>query len=150
VSTLGRDQQVIAAMVTALNTDVPTGMPVAGRNAWIVGMPLTETRISVIPAKEQNRLPQGRLSKIAHRHLMIGVQCAAPAETLIEGDDAVADLAVHVIAALSDSTLDNLATDIEEVAREWERFKADLIYVVHTIFFQVNYQTLRGDLTRKA
>ena len=146
----GRDELVIEAVIAALNEAPPSDIPDADGDAWLQGMPLEAPRIGVVPAKEQNTLPQRRHSQIAHRGLVVSVQCAAPAESVSQARQAIAPMAAHVIASLSHSTLDDLATDIEELERAWEYFKADLIYGVHTIFFQVNYQTARGDLTRKA
>lgn len=137
-------------MITELNTPLPSNVPLATKRRWLPGLPLTEARIALYFGKEGNTLPQQRHSRIAHRGLAIGVQCAVTVTDIEEADDTVEPLLVHVIDRLSDSTLNNLATDIEEVQTEWEVFKGDLFYVVATLFLQVNYQTARGDITSKA
>lgn len=138
------------AMIAELNADPPSDIPDAQKGRWMPGLPLAGPRIGLYFGKEANVLPQQRHSRIAHRGLMIAVQCAVIVETAAEADDAIEPLLVHVVGQLADSTLGNLATSIEEVGVEWESVPADFIYAWATCFLQVNFQTARGDLTAKA
>lgn len=142
VRTLVRD-----AIIAALNTDRPTGIPEAGKRRFLPGQRLVDRRLAVFFNEEGAERQGGRRGPITQRNLIFGVQAAAAVEDPGEADDAVEDILEWIVAVLGENSLDGKATDVTELGTVWAVAQADLIYVVALTRWKIEFQTLRDDLS---
>lgn len=138
------------AAIIALNTDRPSDVPEAGRRRYAPGMPLEQSQIAVFFAREVTSPPTNRTFGVASRSLNLAVQCAVPVVNVEDADDAIEPLLNWAVKALALSTLGGLAVNIREETTDWSPVQADVVYMIATILFVVEYQTKRDDMEREA
>lgn len=139
------------ACITLLNTARPSDVPEAGKRRFAPGERITDPRIAVFFGEEQTAQPGGSRSPIAARSLIMAVQAIVAVETPAEADDACETLLAWIVEQLGNTALGGLATNVRELGTLWQQGgdATSLFYLVATTRWQVDFQTLRADLTRK-
>lgn len=133
-------QQILAAMVTALNTGAPAGVPQATQRR-VTPRELSELpKIDVAPAQETKTQTDGALGPFSNRVMNVVVRC------WVSGDapEVAADpIVAWVTTALESNRLGGLAENIQETASSWVYDVGETVLGVVEITFEVSYLTAR-------
>jgi hypothetical protein len=132
--------QILDAVVLALNTDAPIGIPVAIRRrvTQLAELPA----IDVAPVKEQVERIGGRWGPLKQRSFYFKVRCWARDDAPEKAADA---MVVWATKALSGNYLGGLVQSLEESSSEWQDEAAETIYGVAEVEFLAAYQTKTAD-----
>lgn len=141
--------QIRDAVMSALNTDLPSDMPTATKRRVMPGEPVREDFIAVFlgnePASNRNR--DDPLTK---RDLEVLVEIGISTNDLADVDDRIEPLRAHVVDRLGDTNLGDLSHEVSEKGiTERAAYKLDLHVALVIVTFVVRYQTKRNDLTVK-
>lgn len=140
-------KQIVAAIITKLNTNTPVGVPAAVPYHLLKLEPTALPSICVYSTEEEVE-PQPKPSLqpvLSKRTLRVAVECREKADIGTSVDDAVDPLAAWVVKALGGQTQTSLYHVITEDRTDIERSLSDHAYIVVTITFRVAYQTKAGD-----
>lgn len=142
------------AILLALNTSRPGGVPVANGRRYIPGEPLRDAEMGVFLLGESAAPGGGRMGPLTARELRGVVQPRAIAFDSSHTEDAV-DAALRwcteiLFDAPKPTAFGELIHDIEELGTTYEVVQGDQLYVVATLQFLVRYQTQRADLTLRS
>jgi hypothetical protein len=139
--------QVWDAMLAALNTDRPSGIP--------------ETTLCSLDQVRAENLPWISLYPIAETIEVIGNKndavavaraCGFQLEVRAKGSDAVRDaeaLRTHVVSRLGGAKLDGLVERVHEVGTTWAEAEGDPPHVLARMSFRYEVPTLISDLTTR-
>lgn len=139
------------AVIDALNTGAPSGVPDATSRRAFPGLMLQGPVIGVFLAQEPARYPRdNNRSPIVERERMVVVQMGVVSEDVATLDDLAEELRAWVVSALGNTTLDNLALAVEDRGiispdgvTVWNAGAFNML-VEHV--FAVRYQTKRDNL----
>jgi len=138
-------EQIIDAVLTALNTGTPVGVPQAERRR---GQPYQATElpaISVKPVREEVEYEQsGKRTYFRKRVLTLRIS------VWTIGDDSVADPMTTWATQVLDGQIivPSLIEDAIEALYEWDSSNEDQPYNVVHQDFRIHYHTVVGDQTR--
>jgi len=139
-------QQIRDRVITELNTDRPSSLPLVTKRRWHPGEENTSLSIAVIFLEEPTKPIGGRSGPLQDRSLHIGIQCVAGVSNRSEADDALEPALAWATGIIGRSNLNELATEITEINTVWEQAKMDMFYLAATLIFEIRYQTVRNDL----
>lgn len=139
--------QILEAIVTRLNTDRPSGIPLATKRRAYEGEPLDGPQIGVFLGEETVKPIGGRWGKFVERAQQFFVQCRDVTESNEELDVISEPLLAWATRALAGQDLGQLAHDIQEARIHRVPQKVDRFVQVAIAEFVVNYQTRRDDQT---
>ena len=138
------------AVMTALNTDTPTGIPMATKRRVMPGEPVREPFIAVFLGREQVTHPGGSRGPIADRPLEVLIELGTATDDLANVDDLIEPLRAWLVKALGDSNLGGLASEVQELGvTERATYKLDLYNALAITAWTVRYQTARADLAAR-
>ena len=138
-------EQIVEAVLAALNTETPVGIPQAQRRR---GQPYQSSElpaISVKPVREEIEYEQsGKRSYFRKRVLTLRVS------VWTIGDDSVADPMTNWATQVLDGQIiaPPLIEDCIEALYEWDYSNEDQPYNVVHQDFRIHYHTVVGDQTR--
>lgn len=140
-------KQIVAAIITKLNTSTPVGVPQAIPYHLLKLEPAALPSICVYSTEEEvEAQPRPAVQPVlAKRTLRVVVECREKADIGTSVDDAVDPLCAWVVKALGGQTQAGLYHVITEDRTDVERSISDHGYIVVTITFRVSYQTKAGD-----
>ncbi|WKZ15433.1 MAG: hypothetical protein QY317_16175 [Candidatus Jettenia caeni] len=135
-------EQILSAILTALNTGRPQGVPQATRE----GKEYESSQLPSVTIRPQGEVVgqvHGRRGLIRGRQLKVVVECRGSGNI---PDQALDTYLVWITKALDGNTLNGLANDmVEEGQITWLSEIADKTYGMATVEFTVYYQTKKGD-----
>jgi hypothetical protein len=140
-------EQILDAVVAALNAAPPAGVPTTTRTQISVSEQIDLPSISVYPVREEvNSSPEhlGRFGPLIERTLYIRIM------VIVAGDvpDSAADPIVgYVSGTLSGASLGGLVNDSVEHGSEWLYSEVNQRECGVLIDFRLDYQTSRTDPT---
>lgn len=135
-------EQILAAMLTALNTNRPSGVPVATRTRLALYTEGALPAINVYPVKEQGGRIGGHAGPALRRKLAIHVDCIANGDLPDQQLDA---LIVWCTKTLDGNLLGGLVNSLEPGEILWQYDNAESEYATATIQFFVDYATKTGN-----
>lgn len=143
---------VVEAIIESLNEAPPTGVPQAGSRRYMEGEEVTAPRIGVFLGDESVGPARGHPANdpLTLRDAQIAVQCIGVADDIEKLDACVDPLVQHVVATLGRSRLGRRVHWLRETATTRRAFYQHRYVMVLTVLFEVRYQTLRDDLTRRS
>jgi hypothetical protein len=134
------------AAMTALNADLPSGIPTATKRRVMPGEPVREPFIAVFLGIEP-ATNRGRDDPLTKRKLEVLIELGIVTEDLSEVDDLIEPLRAHVVARLGDTNLDGKSHQVTERGiTERTTYKLDLYAALVIVTFDVEYHTARADL----
>lgn len=139
-------EQILDAVVTALNAGAPAGFPVATRTNPDPYEPGALPAVTVFPTDESVSdvgASGHRRGPVTNRRLTFRVECRAigePPETALD------PMIAWVVKALAGSTMGGLAHDVQEQRTEWVVEAAEEVYGLASVEFAVDYRTLTNNL----
>lgn len=141
------------AVIALLNTDRPTAIPEATKRRFVPGRKFSGPLIAVFFNDEEVQRPPNDSFPARKRSLVIATQCVIGVEDPADADDAAEDLLVHIVGKLGpeDTALrQEGVTRAIELRTRWEAGPGDagLYLLAATTHWMLEFQTLRGDLTR--
>lgn len=134
--------QILDAVVVALNTGAPSGIPVARRRRFSSIEADSLPVVDVAPLIEPLSRVGGQSGPIVKRKLgfVVRVWTAGDAPEI-----AADPIAAWVSKALAGNRLGGLAHDIEEIGAKWMGNPMDSLYGLTEIEFSAQYQTKTAD-----
>lgn len=133
---------VLTAVVTALNTDRPGNVPAARRRRFSAMETASLPVIDVAPVKEHVAPVGGRAGPLVKRSLEFVVRVW----TSGDAPEIKADVAAAwATKALANNRLGGLVHDIEEMGTEWQARPMDSVFGATEIHFLAQYQTKTTD-----
>lgn len=141
--------QIRDQIIAELNTAPPVGVPEATKRRWVPGQQLREPRLAVFFGPTETLDPPRTGFPLNDRTLIVSIQAAVAVEDPASADDEVEPLLAHVVKVLGNTSLNKLATKVEEQGTEWASGQAGLFYHAGITRYAVRFQTRRGDLTEK-
>lgn len=140
-------EQIVAAMVTELNTGTPVGVPTAQRSRHKEIKPAEEPggAISVYPLRNQPVEVGGRWGPLTAARATILIDCTAIGTALVRPDQAVDPLRAWVVKKLAGNTYGGLAHDTEESDTTFEYEHGDAPICRAGVEMIVSYQHLTAD-----
>jgi hypothetical protein len=144
-------QDIRDAVIAALNTSAPAGVPAATKRRFTPGGSQDkELHLSVFFVEEPNRpIGNARQSGAVQRSLHIAVQATGSSTTPDMTDDLLEPVLAWCTSVLGSTNLGGLATNVEEVTTKWEQKQADRFYIAGTAIYKIEYQSKRNDITAK-
>jgi|GEM_PF-3680682 len=144
-------EQAIGAIVAALNTSTPEGMPTARRERLSPygpgALPGLNVVIPDLGGRAQEAVEQKAGTRgLVQRSLAIGVECYASGS----GTQALDSLLCWASQALAGSTLGGLVVRVDETGTAWESASAERDFWKATALFRVLYLTRVADQESKA
>lgn len=133
--------QILDAVVTALNTDRPAGIPAARRRRIHPYEMEDVPAIDVVPVEESVEGIGGRLAVNANRRLQFAVRCWAAGDAPEVAADA---LLLWAVKALDGNRLGGLVESLFEVRTGWVFDVGDTVVGVAETVFLAEYATRRG------
>lgn len=146
-------EQILAAIVAALNVAPPVGVPVAIRARLDAPTASQLPAITVYPFAKSTRRPHGRTSPILDRKLVVCVEILSASSPTQTADQGLDPSYTHVANTLNGSRLGNLASDViesEEMAPFEYGQSTDASFCRDPVLFDVSYTTRASDASVKA
>jgi len=142
-------EQIVSAIITALNTSRPNGVPVAARARMEAFIPEELPAITVKPVREEiEHESQGKRFPYQKRILTLRVSVMVAGAAAADGVDALADpMLVWATSRLSGQHFPTLMEECIEALNEWEYAAEDQPYMAVHQDFRIEYHTLVGDQT---
>lgn len=140
-------EQILAAILTALNTGTPGGVPMAVRGRTMPYEAAQLPAMALYPVREEVENAGGRFGPIVKRRLTFNVEIRA---TGALSDQVLDPITAWLTKALAGNTLGSLTHEIEEVGTEWSVEAADKTFGMATVTFAARYQTKTADQEAKA
>ena len=143
-------EQITEALITALNTDTPAGVPQCERSRGFA------TDTSVLPVmlfypihEEVQKVGPIGIGPVAKRSLNIRIDIRAESPAEGEPIDKVLDPMISWVSkALVNNKLNGLVHDIAETGIDWQIEMSDQQYGIATVDLVVQYQTLSNNAER--
>lgn len=138
-------ERIMQAVVTALNTDRPDGVPSAERSR-VLSLEGSLPAIVLYPIKEDVE----RMGQLAKRSFALAIDCTAEAPVDGEPVDAQLDaMLAWLTRALAGSRLGGLAQDTQELGVAWDIEARDSAFGRATATFGIRYVTPINDQTAR-
>lgn len=142
-------EQIIDALIDALNTDRPPEMPIAERARGKALNHALLQKIIVYPVRDSADNVHGTRSPLVRRTLEIAIECWAPETEDLSADAAADPLLVYVIGRLTNNRLGGLCHSLEEAETNIAMAQAERIICLATITMVADYQHRHGDLEQR-
>lgn len=142
-------EQILAAVVLALNTDRPADVPLVTTRRVFPSERITEPTMGVFLGDEQLDAPRAGSNRdpIARRRIAIAVQCIDATDDKDELDSIVSPMLQWSTKVLGLQRLGGLVHYIRETGTTRTPVYQDLFTMTATQVFECSYQTRRDDLT---
>lgn len=142
-------ERIVQAVVDALNTGTPEGVPAAQR-ARTLALDLDQLdAILVYPLRDEARNVGGKRGPIVARSLELAVECWARETETASADAAVDPYVAWAIKALTDNTLGGLVNGLREEETNFAVERAQTGFCLAAITMVVEYQCKAGDLEQR-
>lgn len=142
-------EQVLAAVLTALNTDAPEGTPTAQRSRTDSLDQDTLDAIIIYPMRDVAGDIGGKRGPLRAREFELLVECWATETASETADQRATILTEWVIKALEDNTLEGVVTGLRESETDYAIEVGDVAFCLATVTLVAEYQHRAGDLTLK-
>jgi len=133
-------EQIMQAVITALNTNAPAGIPQATRRLLRPLDPSELPAIDVVQASEEVQPIQNRLNPTVKRLLKIRVRAWVMDP---QPDQALDPILQWITTALAGNSFNGLAQFTEEKLNEWNAEEVDATYGVVSREYLIEYTTSR-------
>lgn len=142
-------EQILQAVVTALNTSRPTGVPAAERaRNWAID-PDQLPKILVYAGRDSARDVGGRRGPAQEKRLELEIECWAAKSQTLSADAAADPLYLWVVKALADKTLGGLVSGLREDESSIALEEVDAQICLTTVRLSATYQQ-RADNPERA
>lgn len=138
-------KQIVDAVVAALNTSTPSGVP-AAETARVLGLDLsTLPRIIVYRIREEELDVGGRRGPLQKARLELAVECWAAGDESTPADEATEPLTTWAFQALTDQALGGLVNNCRPVEINYGLGTGEVDFCLATVSFMVEYSFRTGD-----
>lgn len=142
-------EQVLAAVMTALNTGRPMGVPAAERTRVLALEAASLPSIVLVPRRESVEAKGGRFGPLVERRLTIELEHRAAGGSGLAADQAADALLSWPVKALCGNTLGGLVNDVRETGTEWQYADGEEPFVLASQSFEVAYTTRVADADQR-
>lgn len=143
-------EQVLQAVMAALNTGRPAGVPAVERTR-VIALEASQLPSTVlVPRRESVEKTGGRFGPLVSRRLSLELEHRAAGGASLPPDQAVDALLAWPVKALCASTLGGLAIEINESGTEWHYADGEAPFVLAVQTFEIAYTTRVSDAEQRA
>ena len=143
-------EQVLTAVMAALNTGRPSGVPAAERTR-VIALEAGQLPSSVlVPRRESVEQRGGRFGPLVERRLTVEIEHRAFGGSGVAVDQAADALLSWPVKALCGNTLGGLAAEIRESGTEWQYAEGEKPFVLAVQSFEIAYTTRVADAEQRA
>lgn len=142
-------EQILAAVLTALNTAPPSGVVATRRDRAATVDPASVPTSSLYFVGEAVRRPNAS-HPLAVRTLTIGLEATAKGDASTRPSTAVQKQLSWYTARLAASNLGGLANDVRELSHEAKIVQGEHAFIQVISLFEIDYQTRAADADLRA
>lgn len=142
-------EQVIAAVMTALNTGRPGGVPATERTRMLALEASQLPSTVLVPRRESVQFKGGRWSPLVERTLTVELEHRALGSAGVTPDQAADAQLSWPVKALCGNTLGGLAMEIRETGTEWGYSDEGQPGVLASQSFEIAYTTRVADADQR-